>query len=206
VGGSAGIATGAAFAAKQLGNGRVCVCFFGEGALGQGVLYEVMNMAQLWKLPVIYTCENNMYNEYTHYSETTAGEVLGRPAAFGIPGESVDGQDVRAVNAVATRMVARARAGEGPSFLLCNTYRYRGHHVGDINREYYRAKQEEQRWSTERDPIKLLADWLIQQKLAATPELERIQSEVNAEMKAAVEFAIAAPYPPINQVDQDVYA
>jgi acetoin:2,6-dichlorophenolindophenol oxidoreductase subunit alpha len=206
VGGSAGIATGAAFAAKQLGNGRVCVCFFGEGALGQGVLYEVMNMAQLWKLPVIYTCENNMYNEYTHYSETTAGEVLGRPAAFGIPGESVDGQDVRAVNAVATRMIARARAGEGPSFLLCNTYRYRGHHVGDINREYYRAKQEEQRWSTERDPIKLLADWLIQQKLAATPELERIQSEVNAEMKAAVEFAIAAPYPPINQVDQDVYA
>ena len=206
VGGSAGIATGAAFAAKQLGNGRVCVCFFGEGALGQGVLYEVMNMAQLWKLPVIYTCENNMYNEYTHYSETTAGEVLARPAAFGIPGESVDGQDVRAVNAVATRMVARARAGEGPSFLLCNTYRYRGHHVGDINREYYRAKQEEQRWSTERDPIKLLADWLIQQKLAATPELERIQSEVNAEMKAAVEFAIAAPYPPIDQVDQDVYA
>jgi len=204
--GSAGIATGAAFAAKQLGNGRVCVCFFGEGALGQGVLYEVMNMAQLWKLPVIYTCENNMYNEYTHYSETTAGEVLARPAAFGIPGESVDGQDVRAVNAVATRMVARARAGEGPSFLLCNTYRYRGHHVGDINREYYRAKQEEQRWSTERDPIKLLADWLIQQKLAATPELEQIQSEVNAEMKAAVEFAIAAPYPPIDQVDQDVYA
>ncbi len=206
VGGSAGIATGAAFAAKQLGNGRVCVCFFGEGALGQGVLYEVMNMAQLWKLPVIYTCENNMYNEYTHYSETTAGEILARPAAFGIPGESVDGQDVRAVNAVATRMIARARAGEGPSFLLCNTYRYRGHHVGDINREYYRAKQEEQRWSNERDPIKLLADWLIQQKLAATADLERIQSEVNAEMNAAVEFAIAAPYPPINQVDQDVYA
>jgi TPP-dependent pyruvate/acetoin dehydrogenase alpha subunit len=206
VGGSAGIATGAAFAAKQLGNGRVCVCFFGEGALGQGVLYEVMNMAQLWKLPVIYTCENNMYNEYTHYSETTAGEVLARPAAFGIPGESVDGQDVRAVNAVASRMIARARAGEGPSFLLCNTYRYRGHHVGDINREYYRAKQEEQRWSTERDPIKLLADWLIQQKLAATADLERIQSEVNAEMKAAVEFAIASPYPPIDQVDQDVYA
>jgi len=206
VGGSAGIATGAAFAAKQLGNGRVCVCFFGEGALGQGVLYEVMNMAQLWKLPVIYTCENNMYNEYTHYSETTAGEVLARPAAFGIPGESVDGQDVRAVNTVATRMIARARAGEGPSFLLCNTYRYRGHHVGDINREYYRAKQEEQRWSTERDPIKLLADWLIQQKLAATADLERIQSEVNAEMKAAVDFAIASPYPPIDQVDQDVYA
>src|SRR5882724_9657013 len=89
VGGSAGIATGAAFSAKHLGNGRVCVCFFGEGALGQGVLYEVMNMAQLWSLPVIYACENNRYNEYTHFSETTAGEILGRPAAFGIQADSV---------------------------------------------------------------------------------------------------------------------
>src|SRR5215470_4092682 len=95
VGGSAGIATGAAFAAKRLGNERVCVCFFGEGALGQGVLYEVMNMAALWKLPVIYVCENNLYNEYTHYSETTAGTILGRATAFGIEAASVDGQDVR---------------------------------------------------------------------------------------------------------------
>src|SRR6516164_3597418 len=136
VGGSVGIATGAAFAAKRLGNGRVAVCFFGEGALGQGSLYEVMNLSQLWKLPVIYVCENNLYNEYTHYSETTAGTILGRAAAFGVESTVVDGQDVRAVNAVAERLVKRARAGEGPSFLLCNTYRYLGHHVGDINRTY----------------------------------------------------------------------
>ncbi len=206
VGGSAGIATGAAFSAKKLGNGRVCVCFFGEGALGQGVLYEVMNMAQLWKLPVIYVCENNMYNEYTHYSETTSGDILARPGAFGLPAESVDGQDVRAVHAAASRFVERARAGAGPAFLLCNTYRYRGHHVGDINREYYRPKQEEQRWSSERDPIKILGDWLIEQKLADSAQLERIQTEVKAEMNAAVEFAIAAPYPAIEQVEQDVYA
>jgi len=206
VGGSAGIATGAAFSAKKLGNGRVCVCFFGEGALGQGVLYEVMNMAQLWKLPVIYVCENNMYNEYTHYSETTSGDILARPGAFGLPAESVDGQDVRAVHAAASRFVERARAGAGPAFLLCNTYRYRGHHVGDINREYYRAKQEEQRWSSERDPINILGDWLIQQKLADSAQLERIQTEVKAEINAAVEFAIAAPYPAIEQVEQDVYA
>src|ERR1700756_2551299 len=82
VGGSAGIATGAAFASKRLGNGRVTVCFFGEGALGQGVLYEVMNMAALWKLPIIYLCENNMYNEYTHFSETTAGDILTRAKGF----------------------------------------------------------------------------------------------------------------------------
>ena len=206
VGGSAAIATGAAFSAKKLGNGRICVCFFGEGALGQGVLYEAMNMAQLWKLPVVYACENNMYNEYTHYSETTSGDILARPGAFGIPAESVDGQDVRAVHSVASRFVHRARAGAGPAFMLCNTYRYRGHHVGDINREYYRAKQEEQRWSSERDPINLLADWLILQKLADTAQLEKIQSDVKAEMNAAVEFAIAAPYPTVDEVEQDVYA
>ena len=92
VGGSVGIATGAAFAAKRLGNGRVAVCFFGEGALGQGSLYEVMNLAQLWKLPVIYVCENNLYGEYTHFSETTAGTILGRATAFGLEAAKVDGQ------------------------------------------------------------------------------------------------------------------
>src|ERR1700719_2314492 len=192
--------------AELLGNGRICVCFFGEGALGQGVLYEAMNMAQLWKLPVVYACENNMYNEYTHYSETTAGEIMARPAAFGIPAETVDGQDVRAVHSTASRLVDRARSGAGPSFLLCNTYRYRGHHVGDINREYYRAKQEEQKWSSERDPINILGDWLIHQKIADLAQLERIQTEVKAEMNAAVEFAIAAPYPTVDEAEQDVYA
>ena len=114
VGGGAGIATGAAFASKYLGTRRVAVCFFGEGALGQGVLYEEMNLAQLWKLPVIYVCENNLYNEYTHCSETTAGDMLARPAAFGVAAEAVDGQDVRAVHAAASAMVERARRGEGP--------------------------------------------------------------------------------------------
>src|SRR6201996_8025980 len=111
VAGSTGIATGAALTAKRLGTGQVAVCFFGEGAMGQGVLYEVMNMAALWKLPVIYVCENNMYNEYTHFSETTAGNILARPDAFGVLSASVDGQDVRAVNAEATRLIERARAG-----------------------------------------------------------------------------------------------
>src|SRR5579863_9125138 len=95
VGGSAGIATGAAFSSKWRGTDQVAVCFFGDGALGQGVLYEVMNMASLWKLPVIYVCENNMYGEYTHYSETTAGDLTQRATAFGVPCEVVDGQDIR---------------------------------------------------------------------------------------------------------------
>ena len=206
VAGSTGIATGAAFSAKHLGNGRVCACFFGEGALGQGVLYEVMNMAQLWKLPVIYVCENNMYNEYTHYSRTTAGDILGRPAAFGMEAAKVDGQDVREVHAVASRLVERARRGEGPAFLLCNTYRYKGHHVGDVNREYYRSKQEEQQWMAERDPIRRLTDWLLEQQTTDRAQLDRIQAELTAQMDAAVQAAIAAPFPSADQAEQDVYA
>jgi len=204
--GSAGIATGAAFSARRLGNGRVAVCFFGEGALGQGVLYEVMNLAQLFKLPVIYVCENNLYTEYTHYSETTAGDVLARATAFGLEAASVDGQDVRAVHGIAQRLVDRARRGDGPGFLLCNTYRYHGHHVGDINREYYRSKQEEQMWKTERDPIANFRKLLIEQKLADATALDQVQSELEAEMKKAVSFAVAAPYPAVGEVHEDVYA
>jgi TPP-dependent pyruvate/acetoin dehydrogenase alpha subunit len=206
VGGSTGIATGAALSSKRLHTEQVTVCFFGEGALGQGVLYEVMNLAALWKLPVIYVCENNLYTEYTHYSETTAGDILARGTAFGVYAESVDGQDVRVVYATAQKLVDRARRGEGPAFLLCNTYRYSGHHVGDINREYYRSRQEEQEWKTKRDPIKNLAEWLIGQKLTEAGKLEEIQKEVKAEMKAAVEFAIAAPYPAPEEAEEDVYA
>src|SRR5512143_1222180 len=121
VGGSAGIATGAAFSSKMLGTQRVVVCFFGEGALGQGVLYEEMNMAQLWKLPVIYVCENNQYNEYTNYRETTAGELAARAQAFGILTEEIDGQDVQLVYATAQRLVERARRDEDPAIMVCKT-------------------------------------------------------------------------------------
>ena len=206
VGGSAAIATGAAFASKRLGNGRVTICFFGDGAVAQGLLYESMNLAQLWKLPVIYLCENNLYSEYTPNAEIFAGDLLGRPAAFGMLAESVDGQNVRAVHEAAKRLVERARQGGGPAFLLCNTYRYRGHHVGDINREYYRTKAEEQHWTTERDPIKIHTAWLLEQKLAEASLLKQIEAEVAAELEAAVSFALAAPYPSLDQVENDLYA
>jgi pyruvate dehydrogenase E1 component alpha subunit len=147
-----------------------------------------------------------MYNEYTHFSETTAGTILGRAGAFGLEAAAVDGQDVRAVNEIATRLVKRARAGEGPAFLQADTYRYSGHHVGDINREYYRSKQEEQHWKTERDPIKLHSTWLLTQGQADASTLEQITAEARTEMEAAVKFAIASPYPSVDQVEQDVYA
>ena len=206
VGGSAGIATGAALSAKMRGSDQVAVCFFGEGALGQGLIYEVMNMAALWKLPIIYVCENNMYNEYTHFSETLAGDIGTRAKAFGIYCEVVDGQDVQLVYETTKRLVERIRRGEGPAFLECQTYRYYGHHVGDINRTYYRSKSEEQEWRTGRDPLRILAARLIDQKLTDQSVLDRILSEVHAEVESGAQFAIDAPYPDKNEVDQDVYA
>ncbi len=206
VGGSAGIATGAAFSSKMRGSDQVAACFFGDGALGQGVLYEVMNMASLWKLPILYVCENNLYNEYTHYSETTAGSLTARATAFGIEAAEIDGQDARAVFATATRLVESARRGEGPGFILANTYRYYGHHVGDVQRGYYRPKEEEELWKTQRDPIVILGDWLLAEKLADAARLERIKAEAQAEVAAGVEFGLSAPFPEVSEVAEDVYA
>ena len=206
VGGSAGIATGAALSAKLRGTDQVSVCFFGDGALGQGLIYEVMNMAALWKLPVIYVCENNLYTEYTPYQQVLAGTIRARPEAFGISTVEVDGQAVGAVYAAAQELVERSRRGEGPGFLICNTYRYYGHHVGDINRAYYRSKEEEAYWRTERDPLTLLGSWLQAQGMADAGMLAQIEREVDATVKAGVAFAINAPYPDTSEVDQHVYA
>ena len=205
VGGSTGIATGAAFSAKHRGTDQVAVCFFGEGALGQGLLYEVMNMASLWSLPVIYVCENNLYNEYTHYLEATAGDVLARPRAFGIHAEEVDGQDVRAVHATAERLVERARSGGGPAFLVCHTYRFHGHHVGDVDRAYYRSREEEADWRTDRDPLGRLEGWLREQGVS-DEELRRVADEVKDAIEAGLAEALAAPYPDPSEVDEHVYA
>jgi TPP-dependent pyruvate/acetoin dehydrogenase alpha subunit len=206
VGGSAGIATGAAMSAKMRGTDQVAVCFFGEGALGQGLLYEVMNMASLWKLPVIYVCENNQYNEYTSCRETTAGEIAPRAQAFGIHTETVDGQDVQLVYRTSLTLVERTRRGEGPVFLHCNTYRFHGHHVGDIDRAYYRAKTEEEEWKSKRDPLKLLAEWLQKSEMADSKLLAQIEREIATHIKEAVDFALNAPYPELDEVDQHVYA
>jgi len=206
VGGSAGIATGAAFATKYLKTGKVAVCFFGEGALGQGLLYEELNLAQLWQLPVIFVCENNGYNEYTHFSESTAGDVAKRPEAFGIATETADGQNVRETYALASKYIERARSGGGPAFLQFKTYRYHGHHVGDIARAYYRPKAEEQEWVTERDPITLHGTWLMENGVADRAALDAIQEKLIVEMDAAVEFAVNASYPDPSKVTEDVYA
>jgi pyruvate dehydrogenase E1 component alpha subunit len=205
VGGTVPTATGAALAAKIRKSNEIAVSFFGDGAVNQGVVHEAMNLAGVWKLPVIYVCENNQYNEYTHYSETTAGALSARAEAFGIHTESIDGQDVRAVHAAAQSSAERARRNGGPSFLLCNTYRFHGHHVGDIDRAYYRSKKEEEDWK-QRDPIALLADRLKKSRMAESKTLDAIDSEVSAEIQKAVSFALEAPYPAAEEVGQHVYA
>jgi pyruvate dehydrogenase E1 component alpha subunit len=206
VGGSTGIATGAAFASKYLKTGQVAVCFFGEGALGQGLLYEELNLAQLWMLPVIFVCENNGYNEYTHFSESTAGDVAKRAEAFGMANETADGQNVRETYTIAQKYIERARSGGGPAFLQFKTYRYHGHHVGDIARAYYRPKAEEQEWVTERDPITLHGTWLMENGIATRAELDAIQEKLVVEMDAAVDFGVNASYPDPSRVTEDVYA
>ncbi len=206
VGGSMGIATGAALSAKRLGTGDVAVCFFGDGATAQGLWYEVMNMAALWGLPVIYACENNGYSEYTKTDEIAAGSLTARAEAFGIEAHVVDGQDVLAVNDLTQKLVARARKGEGPFFIQLDTYRYHGHHVGDINREYYRSKDEEALWKSERDPIVNFGKWLVDQGISSSDDLDKVKSEVEADADAAVAYAEAAPYPDTREVDMHVYA
>ncbi len=206
VGGSMGIATGAALSAKMRGSDQVAVCFFGDGAVAQGLLYEVMNMAALWKLPVIYVCENNQYSEYTHQAETLAGDILARARALGMHAVAVDGQDVQLVRETAQRLVERARRGDGPAFLECRTYRYYGHHVGDINRNYYRSKEEEQEWREHRDPLRLLAAELVAQKLTDQAIIDRIDAEVKCEVEEGVQFAVNAAYPEPREVSEDVYA
>ena len=205
VGGSMGIATGSAYTAKLLGKDDVTVCFFGDGATAQGLMYEVMNMAALWSLPVIYACENNGYSEYTSTDEIAAGSITARAEAFGIEAFQIDGQDVLAVNKLAQELVARARKDEGPFFMELMTYRYHGHHVGDINREYYRSKQEEQDWKDNKDPITLFGAYLTKEGIATAEELEAMQAEIKADAEAAVEYALAAKYPDGSEVDMHVY-
>jgi TPP-dependent pyruvate/acetoin dehydrogenase alpha subunit len=205
VGGSMGIATGAAFTAKLLGRDDVAVCFFGDGATAQGLMYEVMNMAALWNLPVIYACENNGYSEYTKTEEIAAGSITARAEAFGIEAFQVDGQDVLVVNELTQTLVARARKGEGPFFMELMTYRYHGHHVGDINREYYRSKQEEQDWKDNRDPIIKFRGWLLEQGITTEQEIEAMNAEIKKDAAEAVAYAEAAAYPDASEVDMHVY-
>jgi acetoin:2,6-dichlorophenolindophenol oxidoreductase subunit alpha len=205
VGGGLGIATGAAFSAKKRQTGQVSVAFFGEGAVNQGIFYETINMASVWKLPLIYICENNQYGEYTSWTDITAGEkIIDRPIAMRAAAVSVDGNDPLAVYGATLEAVKRARQGEGPSFIECLTYRYTGHHVGEPGRDY-RSEEEIEEWHR-RDPIPRFEKYLLEKKISSGSDIEEIQSDVEREIVEAVEFALAAPYPELDELTQHVFA
>ena len=204
VGGSLAIAAGAALGAKRRGHGQVAVCFFGDGALNQGLLLESMNMAAIWQLPVLYVCENNQYGEYTPTDRVTAGNLVSRGQAFDIPSFAVDGMDVMAVYRQTRALVARARAGDGPGFMVCETYRFQGHGMSDPDRPY-RTREEEREWQR-RDPIEHFARLLTENAHCTPAELAAIEADVLAEIESAVAFARDAPLPAADQVLTHVYA
>ena len=206
VAGGLGIATGAALSAKIQGEPRISVAFFGDGALNEGLFYEVSNMASLWTLPIVYIMENNQYGEYTSSSRSTAGTGPARARAMNIPTVSVDGNDVLAVYRAATWAVERARAGQGPVFVECKTYRWRGHHMGDQGDTYgYRSQAEIEEWM-KMCPIQRFRRHLLEEKIVEAFALDQIDAEVEQRILDAVEFAKAAPYPDPSEVYQDVYA
>lgn len=191
VGGGIPLAAGAALSAKRNGRGQVAVCFFGDGALNQGLLFEVMNMAAIWRLPVLFVCENNGFGEFTAIEDVTAGaDPTARGQVFGIPSETVDGMDVLAVRSAAQNAIERARSGRGPSFLVCMTYRYGGHHVGD--KQDYKDDAEAKAWRL-KDPIERLGNRLKDAGLVTADAIAALQKDVDADVLAATDRAKAAP-------------
>jgi acetoin:2,6-dichlorophenolindophenol oxidoreductase subunit alpha len=203
VGGSFAIATGAALSAQTRGTDQVVACFFGDGAANQGLFLESMNMAAIWSLPVLFVCENNQYCEYTATSDVTAGDVAARGTALGLTASAVDGMDVCEVREAATAAVGRARAGDGPTLLVCETYRYFGHGMSDPDRPY-RTRDEEETWKG-RDPLERLAA-TMRQGFKLDPQDTDVQAEIEAELDAAVAFASSAPYPEPEEVRAHVFA
>jgi 2-oxoisovalerate dehydrogenase E1 component len=205
VGAGIGIGTGAALSNKMRGNGAVGVAFFGDGATNEGIFHECLNVGSLWKLPVVYLCENNQYGLSTSIKDSTSiDRVSKRSAAYSLPGVTVDGNDVLAVHAAVQEAVARARKGDGPTLIEAMTYRY-GDHSMRANLPAYRTDAELADWR-KRDAIARFEDRL-QSEFGFKPEsFERIRAEVQAEMAAAKEFAIASPEPTLQDLENAVYA
>jgi acetoin:2,6-dichlorophenolindophenol oxidoreductase subunit alpha len=197
------IAAGLAFASKYNGTDEVCLCFFGDGSVNIGAFHEALNLSSIWKLPVVFLCENNLYGEYSPLASTTPIENLSERAdAYGMAGEQVDGNDVAAVHAIVSTAVARARAGEGPTLIEALTYRQKGHSRTDPGT--YRPKEEVEAWLA-RDPITLLERRLLELKVPQ-PEIDAIKAEATENVEQALTRARAWPDPDLESRFEDVYA
>jgi pyruvate dehydrogenase E1 component alpha subunit len=204
VGAGIPIASGAGLSIKLRGTDQVAACFFGDGASNQGTFHEGINMAAIWKLPVIFVCENNLYAMGTRQSIVMAIEnVADRAAAYGIPGLSVDGNDVLAIYEAATEAVKRARKGEGPTLLECKTYRQKGHSRFDP--AAYRPKAEVEEW-LKKDPVIRFKNKLVENGTLTEQETEKLSREAKETVEAAVKFATESPFPQPEEALEDVYA
>ncbi len=208
LGSSIPVAVGAALGSRLQGNDRVAVCFFGDGASNEGAFHESINLAAVWKLPVIFLCENNQYAVTSSFKDMVAVEnISDRAAAYAIPGVLVDGQDALAMHEAVTAAVDRARSGQGPTLVEGRTYRYYDHSLGlgRIVRNSYRDDDEVEQWKL-RDPLDIHRAMLIEQAIATVEELDALEEQVKAEIEEAVTFARESPYPDPSEVWEDMYA
>ncbi len=205
VGGGFGLATGAGLAAQMRAEGQVAVCFFGDGAANRGPFHENINMGAVWRLPVVYVCENNQFAQWTAQEEVTlVTDISSMASAYGIPGLQVDGMDVLAVYEAAGEAIGRARQGEGPTLLECKTYRFHGHNMGDP--QQYRTREDIAEWSDSRDPLASFEKYLTKQGILTADVSETIQKKAAEEIQEAVAFADESPYPGPEELYRDVYS
>jgi pyruvate dehydrogenase E1 component alpha subunit len=204
VGAGLPIATGAALSIKLRGTNQTVACFFGDGASNQGTFHESLNIAAIWQLPILYVCENNLYAMGTRQSRVMLiKNIAERAVAYGIPGITVDGNDVLAVYKAAKNAVERARKGDGPTLLECKTYRHKGHSRMDPAK--YRPKEEVEEW-LKKDPIKRLRSKLLESNVLSQAEADEIEQAVIAEVEEAVKFALESPYPAPEEALEEIYA
>ena len=202
VGGGIGIATGLAFSIKYFNQKKVVICFFGDGAFNQGVLYEVMNMSAAWKLPIIFVCENNYYALSTHYKEFSEdNKLLDKVKGFGITTATVDGNDIKKVYNTSKKIIDNTRSNNEPGFIETVTYRWAGHFLGD--REVYRTKKEVDSWK-KRCPVEKYVKYLKAEGFGPE-EINEIKNTVDVEVKEAVEFALSSPEPELDSIFEDIY-
>lgn len=203
VGAGHNIAVGAGLSAKYRKSGQVCACFFGDGSTNQGTFHESINLASIWKLPVVFVCENNLYGiSMSQARHQAIQDVADRAVAYNIPGVVVDGNDIFAVYEAATEAVARARSGQGPTLIECKTYRHKGHFEGDPTT--YRPSDEVQEWMM-KDPLPRAAAYLLDNDIVTEEELKRIDAEIVKEIAEAIKFAEDSPVPSLESIVQDIY-
>lgn len=201
-------AVGAALGSKLQGNDRVAVPFFGDGASNEGVFHESINLAAVWKLPVIFLCENNQYAVTSSFKQMVSSDnIADRSVAYNIPGVLVDGQDVIAMYEAVSVAVTRARSGQGPSLIEGRTYRYQEHSLGlsRIVREAYRDDDEIEEWQ-KKDPIIIHKERLLEQGIATAEEIDQMENEVKQQIEEAITFARESPYPEPSALFEDMYA